>query len=81
MPCSAGRAYVDVEGLALYPMFDDIANRRFQWEKLVADEGGKEMESGLLRLVLALFARMLRKLGAVNLDIGGTRSVRCPVLT
>lgn len=64
----AGRAYVDVEGLALYPMFDDIANRRFQWEKLVADEGGKEMESGLLRLVLALFARMLRKLGAVNLD-------------
>lgn len=65
----AGRAYVDVEGLALYPMFDDVANRRLEWETLVADQGGKEMESGLLRLVLALFARMLKKIGgSANLD-------------
>ena len=67
----AGRAYVDVEGLALYPMFDDVEDRRLKWKELVSNEGGKEMESGLLRLVLSLFARMVQKLGGagrVNLD-------------
>ena len=64
----AGRAYVDVEGLALFPMFDGVDERRLEWEKLVADQGGKEMESGLVRLMLALLARMLKKLGRVDVD-------------
>lgn len=54
----AGRAYVDVEGLVLYPMFDDHDNRIAQWEGLIADLSSREMESGLLRLVLTLLLRM-----------------------
>ena len=50
----AGRAYVDVEGLVLCPMFDDIPNRLSRWEELIADLGSREMESGLVRLVLEL---------------------------
>ena len=31
----AGRAYVDVEGIVLFPMFDDIAKKRRNWEALI----------------------------------------------
>ncbi|MAY21099.1 MAG: DEAD/DEAH box helicase [Erythrobacteraceae bacterium] len=54
----AGRAFVDVEGLVLYPMFDNHDNRTAQWEGLIADLSSREMESGLLRLVLTLLQRM-----------------------
>lgn len=54
----AGRAYVDVEGVVLYPMFDKIAKRRRQWEGLIDDPGAKKMESGLVQLIIALLNRM-----------------------
>lgn len=54
----AGRAYVDVEGLVLYPIFDQLEYRTAQWEGLIADVTSREMESGLLRLVLTLLLRM-----------------------
>lgn len=54
----AGRAYVDVEGLVLYPIFDQHYYRTAQWEGLIADVTSREMESGLLRLVLTLLQRM-----------------------
>lgn len=57
----AGRAYVDVEGLVLYPMYDRHAYRTAQWEGLIEDERSREMESGLLRLVLTLLLRMQRQ--------------------
>ena len=44
----AGRAYVDVEGIVLFPMFDDIAKKRRNWEALITDLGAREMESGLV---------------------------------
>lgn len=59
----AGRAFIDVEGLVLYPMFDNQFTRRRMWTKLIDDRTGREMESGLLRLVLALLYRMWNKLG------------------
>lgn len=59
----AGRAYVDVEGMVLYPMFDDIAKKRRNWEELITDLGAREMESGLVRLVAALLARMRKRIG------------------
>lgn len=64
----AGRAYIDLEGLVLYPMFDDHKKRRAQWKNLIEDDEGREMESGLLRLLLALLGRMLKKIGTGNLD-------------
>jgi hypothetical protein len=59
----AGRAYVDVEGLVLYPIFDNAAYRLSQWEGLIADLGSRQMESGLVRLVLELLVRMHKRTG------------------
>lgn len=59
----AGRAYVDVEGIVLFPMFDDIPKKRRNWEALITDLGAREMESGLVRLVTALLTRMRARIG------------------
>ena len=62
----AGRAYIDLEGLVLYPMFDDLEKRRTDWESLVTSQKSREMESGLLRLVYTLLLRIKQKTGARN---------------
>jgi hypothetical protein len=59
----AGRAYVDLEGIVLFPMFDDIAKKRRNWEALITDLGAREMESGLVQLVVALLSRMRARIG------------------
>lgn len=64
----AGRAYIDVEGLVLYPMFDSHRQRRADWRDLIANQGGREMESGLLRLIVALLSRMAKKLGTSDMS-------------
>jgi len=64
----AGRAYIDVEGLVLYPMYDDLAKRRADWKALVTSRESREMESGLLRLVYTLLLRIKRKIGADKVD-------------
>ncbi len=60
----AGRAYIDVEGLVLYPMFDKLSQRGRDWQELVSNHAGREMESGLVRLVVALLGRIVKKLGS-----------------
>ena len=59
----AGRAYVDVEGIVLYPMFDDVPRRRQVWETLINDLGAREMESGLALLIFTLLNRMHARVG------------------
>lgn len=59
----AGRAYVDVEGIVLFPMFDGIAKKRQNWEALTNDLGARDMESGLVRLVAVLLSRMHARIG------------------
>lgn len=59
----AGRAYIDVEGLVLYPMSGNLVKKRRAWEELIGDLGAREMESGLVRLVVELLVRMHRKIG------------------
>lgn len=61
----AGRAYVDVEGLVLYPIFDSQKQRERldRWGELIKKGGAKNMESGLARLVMRLLARMYKMLG------------------
>ena len=59
----AGRAYVDVEGLVLYPIFDHQAKRTQQWEELIDDLKSREMESGLVLLLIILLVRMGKKVG------------------
>lgn len=59
----AGRAYVDVEGTVLFPMFNDIAKKQRNWEALINDLGARNMESGLARLVAELLSRMGTRVG------------------
>jgi superfamily II DNA/RNA helicase len=64
----AGRAYIDVEGLVLYPIFEDTRNKKHdEWVALIEDLGAREMESGLIQLILALLTRMHARIGG-NLD-------------
>ncbi|WP_244480180.1 hypothetical protein [Methylobacterium sp. Leaf465] len=64
----AGRAYIDVEGLVLYPIFEDTKNKKHdEWVGLIEDLGAREMESGLVQLIFSLLTRMHRRLGG-NLD-------------
>jgi hypothetical protein len=59
----AGRAFIDVEGLVLFPIFNNHMRRRAQWRSLIDSVGGQEMESGLVRLVLTFLARLNEALG------------------
>jgi hypothetical protein len=65
----AGRAFVDVEGLVLFPFFKPHALRRAEWEALKAGDAGREMESGLLRLVITLLQRMRLQLGVTYAEL------------
>ena len=60
----AGRAYVDVEGMVLFPIFEDTRNRKHnEWVSLIEDLGAREMESGLVQLIIALLLRMHARVG------------------
>ncbi len=59
----AGRAYVDMEGIVLFPMFDNVAKKRHDWDELISDVGAREMESGFVLLVMALLNRMHARIG------------------
>lgn len=59
----AGRAYVDVEGIVLFPMFEVSARKRQNWESLINNLGARNMESGLVQLVGALLSRMNARIG------------------
>jgi superfamily II DNA/RNA helicase len=64
----AGRAYIDVEGIVLHPIFVDVRNKKHdEWVALIEDLGAREMESGLIQLILALLTRMHARIGG-NLD-------------
>lgn len=58
----AGRAFVDTHGLVLHPIFDRHDWRKNQWRELAEDAKARNMESGLVRLVLSLVLRMAAKL-------------------
>lgn len=59
----AGRAYVDVEGVALFPMFEDAQRKKVGWDALITDLGARNMESGLVQLVVELLTRMNARVG------------------
>ncbi len=60
----AGRAYIDVEGLVLFPIFEDRRSKKHnEWVQLIGDPGAREMESGLIQLLTALLLRMHKIVG------------------
>lgn len=64
----AGRAFVDTEGLVLYPIFEPGAYQRQRlrqdWLQLTQSDGGKSLDSGLIAVGLALLRRMHISRGA-----------------
>ena len=64
----AGRAFVDVEGKVLYPMFDNQWNKLRDWRKLVEDSVDLGIQSGLVLLVKHLLNRMIQKHGPKNIS-------------
>jgi hypothetical protein len=56
----AGRAFVDTEGLVLYPIFAPTQGRRREWIELTQGDGGKNLQSGLIEIGVALLRRMYR---------------------
>jgi superfamily II DNA/RNA helicase len=59
----AGRAYVDVEGLVIYPIFKDSRDKKLkEWVGLIEDLGSRQMESGLVQLITALLTRIRARL-------------------
>ncbi|ALU40279.1 DEAD/DEAH box helicase [Kocuria flava] len=64
----AGRAFVDSVGLVVHPIFEKVSSGRRNWRQLVEDTALRDMESGLLQLVVNLFRRMQAKHGLQDLD-------------
>lgn len=54
----AGRAFVDTEGLVLYPRFEPSEYQRSQWFKLTTGATSKALQSGLIAISVALVNRL-----------------------
>jgi len=64
----AGRAFIDTQGIVLYPIFDQYNKNHRKWIKLISDTNARNMESGLVLLVNQLLVRMSESLGSRNID-------------
>lgn len=64
----AGRAFIDIQGLIIHPMFNRHNWRRSEWEALIQDVKTRNMESGLYRLVYSLIIRMVKHIGTRSSD-------------
>jgi hypothetical protein len=64
----AGRAFVDTEGLVLYPIFQPKEARRREWRGLTEGDGGKALQSGLIDVGIALLRRMYASAGFRSIE-------------
>jgi Helicase conserved C-terminal domain len=64
----AGRAFVDTEGLVLYPLYEPTDWRRREWLQLTAGEVGKTLQSGLVAVSIDLIQRMRAAAGMPRLQ-------------
>jgi superfamily II DNA/RNA helicase len=65
----AGRAFVDSEGLVLYPVFEPTQWRRREWLALTEGEGGKALRSGLIEIGIALIRRVVASTGSAEVGL------------
>lgn len=63
----AGRAFVDIEGLIVHVMFDNIEWRKKEWRKLVASAKSRTLKSGLIQIVAEILERLTRE-GVLDRD-------------
>ena len=59
----AGRAFIDTEGLVIFPMFKSSTQKQRDWNNLSKGTGSRNMESGLVLLVTTLLRRMHARVG------------------
>lgn len=59
----AGRAFVDTEGLVLYPLFEPTNYKRADWIRLTDGARSRALESGLIIIGKLLLERMLEAVG------------------
>ncbi|WP_329005414.1 DEAD/DEAH box helicase [Kribbella sp. NBC_00709] len=64
----AGRAFVDTEGLVLYPLFQPTERRRREWLELAQGDAGKSLQSGLIEVGVALLRRMFASVGLGSVE-------------
>lgn len=64
----AGRAFVDTEGLVLYPIFDPTDQRRQEWLRLTQGDGTKSLQSGLIEVGIALLRRLYFSFGSGSIE-------------
>lgn len=64
----AGRAFVDSAGIVVHPMYENVPAARRAWRRLIANTTLSDMDSGLMRLVLALLNKMADSLGTSDFD-------------
>lgn len=59
----AGRAFTDLSGLVLHPIYKSSDKRRIrQWRGFIEDDSGHDVRSGLFRLLYTLLERMCQKI-------------------
>jgi superfamily II DNA/RNA helicase len=64
----AGRAFVDTEGLVLYPMFVRKASHLRQWRQLTTGQASKTLRSGMISAGAALINRVLHAFGSAQVQ-------------
>ena len=59
----AGRAFTDLSGLVLHPIYKGSDRRRIRrWRDFIEDDSGHNVRSGLFRLLYILLERMCKKI-------------------
>lgn len=82
----AGRAFVDIHGLVLHPVFDQHTRRIRQWRELVEDASARNLVSGLVKLVNSLLSRMAEGLATREIKaiseyvLNNTVVWNCPIV-
>lgn len=56
----AGRAFVDVEGLIVHVMYDNLNWRKNEWRSLVTSARARTLKSGLIQIVAEILERLSR---------------------
>ncbi|MEV7099030.1 DEAD/DEAH box helicase [Amycolatopsis sp. NPDC051045] len=64
----AGRAFVDTEGLVLYPVFEPTERKRREWISLTQGDSGKTLRSGLIEVGIELLRRMITAQGQASIE-------------
>ena len=64
----AGRAFIDLSGLVLHPIYKDHKRNLRKWRRFVKDDSGRNIQSGLFQLLFALLKRMCQRINPPSVE-------------